>query len=73
MSTYGVHLTEHDEIYSPPGRVLEVTVVGEIVFLSIYDYEETHDTTSCKNGASFGVNLVDLIAAINTFAPLTVE
>ena len=64
MSLHEIVITSHQEMYAPPSDVLSVSLVGDVVFLSIGLYDETHDSTSITDITQIGVKLTDLTTAL---------
>lgn len=58
-----VYLTDFDEKYAPPSKVLQVGISGNIVFLAIGKHDETHDTDHFDSTAAIGI---DYDALMNT-------
>lgn len=64
-----IYISDADEKYGPPEKpVLEVGMVGDIVFLSIGKAEETPDTRSYTANAHVAVPACDLMNAIKSMA-----
>lgn len=72
MKVHSVTLCSHDEAYAPPRKVLDVSVVDDVVFLSIFDYDEDNTSVSMTNGTCIGVEVSDLFRALVAFSPGTV-
>lgn len=62
--SYIVYLENEDETFSPPEQLLGVAIVGDSVFLSIEQYEETFDTRSFNTLAYVKVSMEELLAAL---------
>jgi hypothetical protein len=63
-----VQMTEQDERYAPPERLLDIGVTAGNLFLTISDYEETGTTRTLKEVASFSVNLESFMDAVDACA-----
>lgn len=64
MSVQTTLLTSPDETYSPPEKVLAVSVVGDRVFLEICDYNETYTDRHTVSDGQFSVNTRELLHAL---------
>lgn len=63
-----ISLAECLEQYSPPAKVLDVSVIDDTAFVRICDASETHDTETRREIASVAVSLPSLIEALNLLA-----
>lgn len=64
-----IYLSDNDEKYSPPEQpILEVGLSGDVVFLTIGEYDETTDTRTFKGGETTAVAAMDLVNAIKVLA-----
>jgi len=66
-----IYLSDNDENYSPPEKpVLEVGLVGDVVFLTIGKYEETPNERKfiSSENAQTAVAVVDLVNAVKALA-----
>lgn len=53
-----------DQIFAPPGKVLEVCVIAERVFLSLCDYREGNQETTVTKTAEAHVDAMALLNAL---------
>lgn len=53
-----------DVIHAPPGKVVEVCVVAERVFLTLCDYNETHKSTTVKTISQINIDAAALLNAL---------
>lgn len=53
-----------DAIYAPPGKVLEVCVIADRVFLGLCDYEDGNPTCTSTETASAHVDASALLNAL---------
>lgn len=63
-----ISLAECLEQYSPPAKVLDVSVLDDTAFVRICDASETHDTETRREIAEISVSLPSLIEALNLLA-----
>jgi hypothetical protein len=63
-----ISLAECLEQYSPPAKVLDVSVLDDTAFICICDVGETHDTETHQETAAISVSLPSLIEALNLLA-----
>lgn len=61
---HAIRLINHDERYSPPERVLEVSLLDDVVFLVIGMYDETYTSNETKNITAIGIHKDDLTQAL---------
>ena len=64
MSVFGITLTDPTENVAPPERLLRVTAVEDLVFVSVEKYDETHGTTTTETVAEIAVSLPALLEAV---------
>lgn len=64
-----IYLTDNDENYAPPEKpILEVGLVGDVVFLSIGRYEETHTDRTFSAIDTVAVPVTDLANALKVLS-----
>ena len=60
-----VALADADDNYAPPEKpILQVAQIGDIVFLDIGTFDETHDTSTFKPTGRIGLKRSALMAAL---------
>jgi len=64
MSSQAVTLNDATCNHAPSKHVLSVSTVGDVVFLSIGEYDETHDSHTVTTTAEIPVDGRSLIAAV---------
>lgn len=74
-ATHAVHLAVNADggspNYSPPERLLSVSVVADIAFLELVSYDEDNDTTTTKRiGPCLAVDLRALLYALASQSPV---
>lgn len=64
-----IYLSDNDEHYAPPEKpILEVGLVGDVVFLTIGKYDEKPDIRTFEGSGTTGVSVADLVNAIKILA-----
>lgn len=62
--TAAVQINEATCYHAPPHKVLEVAMVGDVVFLLISDYDETGKTTTITKRDEICVDAATLVQAM---------
>ena len=68
MSVHKVVITSADEEYAPPEQEIEVTVIGDHVYLTVYEGSDDNKPSTKKLAYEVPpLTLHDLIAALSAF------
>ena len=71
MSVLRVVIETADERFAPPGHEVEVTVVNETVFISVYEGSDENKPSTKKLAYEVpALNLHDLMTALGAFNPI---
>lgn len=64
-----IYISDNDEHYAPPEKpILEVGLVGDVVFLTIGKCDEKPDTRTFEGTETTAVAVTDLVNAIRALA-----